>query len=151
MAWFVWIPFWNESIEKTLKPLNLGWRMWASRWWQDGTAKTSQSSDSRSWWHTNQVGLRSWSWLNGRHCLRTLWVAGIVISSWSRAQAVRSGRFCKFDYGKTQNKEIYGSEEPPDYDLSKLRVPTALFLGMMILGICAWEWPVSILFHRRNR
>ena len=35
-------------------------------------------------------------------------------------QNVISGRFQKFDYGAAQNLKIYGSEEPPVYDLTKI-------------------------------
>ena len=34
-------------------------------------------------------------------------------------QLVKSGKFRKFDY-HSKNKRIYGTEEPPEYDLSKI-------------------------------
>ena len=44
-------------------------------------------------------------------------------------QLVINGKYCKYDYGPEKNMEKYGSEIPPDYDLSKITVPTALFSG----------------------
>lgn len=37
-----------------------------------------------------------------------------------------SGYFRQYDYGKSKNKEIYGTPEPPDYDLSRINVPIFL-------------------------
>lgn len=36
------------------------------------------------------------------------------------------GKFRQYDYGKSENKKRYGQPEPPDYDLSKIKVPTFL-------------------------
>lgn len=44
-------------------------------------------------------------------------------------QLVISGKYCKYDFGTEKNMEKYGTEIPPDYDLSKIKVPTALFSG----------------------
>lgn len=33
----------------------------------------------------------------------------------------------KFDYGMETNLKVYNNSEPPDYDLSKLEVPVAVF------------------------
>lgn len=44
-------------------------------------------------------------------------------------QIIQSGRFQRFDYGKATNLKKYGSEQPPEYDLSKIKVKTALFTG----------------------
>eukprot|EP01087_Luapelamoeba_hula_P000438 TRINITY_DN10328_c0_g1_i1.p1 TRINITY_DN10328_c0_g1~~TRINITY_DN10328_c0_g1_i1.p1 ORF type:complete len:614 (-),score=68.36 TRINITY_DN10328_c0_g1_i1:47-1888(-) len=38
-----------------------------------------------------------------------------VMIQW--AQAMRSGRFCKYDYGRQRNMELYESETGPDYPL----------------------------------
>lgn len=45
------------------------------------------------------------------------------------AQLMRSGRFQRFDYGPDGNSLRYNSRSPPEYNLSKLTVPTALFFG----------------------
>lgn len=36
------------------------------------------------------------------------------------------GKFDQFDYGQEENKRIYGTPDPPIYDLSKFRVPVYL-------------------------
>ncbi|XP_049835818.1 lipase 3-like [Schistocerca gregaria] len=41
-------------------------------------------------------------------------------------QEINSGRFRKFDYG-VRNPEVYGCPSPPDYVLSRVEVPVALF------------------------
>ncbi|KAL3265248.1 hypothetical protein HHI36_009462 [Cryptolaemus montrouzieri] len=38
-------------------------------------------------------------------------------------------RFKKFDYGPEKNRELYSSDVPPDYDLSKIKTPVAIFVG----------------------
>ncbi|XP_029159665.1 gastric triacylglycerol lipase-like isoform X1 [Nylanderia fulva] len=45
------------------------------------------------------------------------------------AQAIESGKFRQYDYGHAKNLLIYNSMEPPDYNLSKITVPIALFYG----------------------
>uniref|UniRef100_A0AC34R737 Lipase n=1 Tax=Panagrolaimus sp. JU765 TaxID=591449 RepID=A0AC34R737_9BILA len=42
------------------------------------------------------------------------------------AQMVASGKFCKYDYG-TKNQEFYGQPTAPEYNISKLRIPTYLY------------------------
>ncbi|XP_046625247.1 lipase 3-like isoform X1 [Neodiprion virginianus] len=42
-------------------------------------------------------------------------------------QSVQSGSFQKFDYGKKKNLEIYGSIQPPKYNLDKVKVPVTIF------------------------
>ncbi|CAG9787966.1 unnamed protein product [Diatraea saccharalis] len=44
-------------------------------------------------------------------------------------QLVKSGRFCRFDFGAQRNMEIYGAEYPPDYDLSNVAVPVVLYFS----------------------
>lgn len=39
-------------------------------------------------------------------------------------------RFEKYDYGKSKNKVRYGSEIPPEYDLSFIKVPVTLHVGV---------------------
>ncbi|KAI5703468.1 hypothetical protein M8J76_003013 [Diaphorina citri] len=41
----------------------------------------------------------------------------------------RQRRFCQFDYGRDQNLLRYNSEEPPDYDLSRVTIPILLYSG----------------------
>ena len=47
------------------------------------------------------------------------------------AQGVRVNKFNMFDYGsKRKNREHYGTDEPPEYDLTKIdKVPISLFSG----------------------
>merc|ERR1719204_369861 len=47
------------------------------------------------------------------------------------SQMINSGKFNKYDYGKLGNMERYGTPHPPEYDLSKVRVPTVVFSGTM--------------------
>lgn len=42
------------------------------------------------------------------------------------AQEHKSGKFRKYDHGSVLNLIIYGSAEPPNYDLSKITCPVAL-------------------------
>jgi len=52
----------------------------------------------------------------------------INIRHW--AQAVKRNKFEWFDYGtRYLNEKHYGSPDPPLYDLSAIKVPTALFYG----------------------
>lgn len=45
---------------------------------------------------------------------------------------INSGRMALYDYGRTANKEIYGTPEPPLLPLAeKYVIPTALFSGSM--------------------
>lgn len=45
------------------------------------------------------------------------------------AQAIRSKRFCMYDYGTSGNQKHYGQNTPPSYNVSSIAVPTALFYG----------------------
>ena len=36
------------------------------------------------------------------------------------AQGINSGKFQQFDYGKHENLNRYGQEDPPEYDLTKV-------------------------------
>lgn len=42
-------------------------------------------------------------------------------------QQMNVDEFQDYDYGKDKNFEVYGSPEPPKYDLSKVQVPVAVF------------------------
>ena len=44
-------------------------------------------------------------------------------------QSIATGDFRQFDYGAEINMAKYGSEIPPDYDLSKVKAPTAIYYG----------------------
>lgn len=53
-------------------------------------------------------------------------------STWAMihyAQEIDVGRFRHCDWGATENYERYGQDTPPDYDVSLVTVPTALFWG----------------------
>lgn len=39
------------------------------------------------------------------------------------------GEFRLYDYGRSANKVLYGTEGPPKYPLGKISVPTALLYG----------------------
>lgn len=43
------------------------------------------------------------------------------------AQAVASQQFTKYDYGSENNKKVYGSRQPPQYQMEKVKVPVALY------------------------
>ncbi|CAL1684026.1 unnamed protein product [Lasius platythorax] len=42
-------------------------------------------------------------------------------------QEIQSGKFCRYDYGREKNLLIYNSVEPPDYNVTSITVPIALF------------------------
>jgi len=44
-------------------------------------------------------------------------------------QLIRDGKFRDYDYGTTRNKKEYGQKTPPNFDVSKIKIPTALFVG----------------------
>lgn len=45
-------------------------------------------------------------------------------------QLTMSGRFCRFNYLKSENLIRYGTPEPPDYNLKNVRAPVALHLSV---------------------
>ena len=45
------------------------------------------------------------------------------------SQVVLAGTARKYDHGKDENLKVYGSEQPPEYDVTKTKVPTALYFG----------------------
>jgi pimeloyl-ACP methyl ester carboxylesterase len=45
------------------------------------------------------------------------------------AQSVRHQDFRKWDFGKKGNLEVYGVDPPPQYDLSKVTAPVAIYWG----------------------
>ncbi|XP_050093880.1 lipase 1-like [Anopheles aquasalis] len=57
--------------------------------------------------------------------------AGSSIKQWSHfGQEVMSGHFRRFDYGPERNRQQYGSEVPPNYNLSRVTVPVAINYGL---------------------
>ncbi|KAG6460444.1 lipase 3-like [Manduca sexta] len=44
-------------------------------------------------------------------------------------QEIDSGKFRKYDYGILKNLEVYGTNAPPNYNLSKVTSPIAIFYG----------------------
>ena len=58
------------------------------------------------------------------------WPSGASIYQFEQyLQFTKDGKFQKFDYGADENTEIYGTENPPVYDLGKVRFPVGLFYG----------------------
>lgn len=45
------------------------------------------------------------------------------------AQVVRDSRFAWYDYGVFENKIRYKSYKSPEYNLTKIQVPTSVFYG----------------------
>lgn len=43
------------------------------------------------------------------------------------AQEITSGRFCRYDYGVTENVRIYGGEIPPSYEIDRITCPVAVY------------------------
>ncbi|XP_070157969.1 uncharacterized protein [Polyergus mexicanus] len=59
-------------------------------------------------------------------------------------QGYQSGKFRQYDYGQEKNLVIYNSPEPPDYDLTNITVPIALFYG-------PGDWLVNIISEMIRR
>ncbi|XP_034948972.1 uncharacterized protein [Chelonus insularis] len=49
------------------------------------------------------------------------------------SQLIKSNKFRQYDYGFIENKRKYGRFTPPDYDLSKIKIP-------VILHYCTNDW-----------
>ncbi|KAF2887861.1 hypothetical protein ILUMI_18312, partial [Ignelater luminosus] len=45
------------------------------------------------------------------------------------AQLITTDKFQKYDYGKVKNLEIYGQPTPPQYNISKMTAPVAIYVG----------------------
>ncbi|CAH0724353.1 unnamed protein product, partial [Brenthis ino] len=72
-------------------------------------------------------------------------------TSWKTAvhfaqEIVADGKFQQFDYGTKDNKRIYGSEKPPEYDLTKISMPLKLFWAENDL-LCSEE-DVKLLYDK---
>ncbi|KAF2887085.1 hypothetical protein ILUMI_19088 [Ignelater luminosus] len=53
----------------------------------------------------------------------------IAVQGLHYAQLFKSKKFRKYDYGEEKNLEIYGQSSPPDYDLSRITAPLAMYYG----------------------
>lgn len=42
---------------------------------------------------------------------------------------IHTGKFQKFHYNETKNMEMYGSQQPPEYDLSKITANIHILYG----------------------
>lgn len=62
-------------------------------------------------------------------------------------QAMRTAKFMKFDYGKSNNLDLYGSESPSEYNLSAVTVPVFVIYGKNdgLVDTKDVEWLVSKL------
>ncbi|KAL0127530.1 hypothetical protein PUN28_003064 [Cardiocondyla obscurior] len=45
------------------------------------------------------------------------------------SQNIKSGNFCPYDYGYEKNQLIYNATKPPNYNLTTITIPIALFYG----------------------
>ncbi|KAK0080852.1 hypothetical protein PV325_013228 [Microctonus aethiopoides] len=43
------------------------------------------------------------------------------------AQWAKSANFCRYDYGERKNLAIYNSTKPPNYNISKVKIPSVVF------------------------
>lgn len=71
-------------------------------------------------------------------------------TSWKTAvhfaqEIVSGGNFQQFDYG-THNQKVYGSDTPPEYDLSKVTLPISLFWSQN--DLLSSEKDVKMLYER---
>ncbi|XP_046973763.1 lipase 1-like [Vanessa cardui] len=56
--------------------------------------------------------------------------AGTSVHNIARyGQSLKTSHFQKFDYGTARNLEIYGTEQPPHYNLSAVTVPSVVLYG----------------------
>ncbi|KAG5875198.1 hypothetical protein JTB14_029372 [Gonioctena quinquepunctata] len=49
--------------------------------------------------------------------------AGTSLKTLTYLTEATRGRFRKYDFGRGKNRYLYGSDEPPEYDLKRIRVP----------------------------
>ncbi|XP_077534433.1 gastric triacylglycerol lipase-like [Haemaphysalis longicornis] len=71
------------------------------------------------------------------------------------AQLIQQKRFQKFDYGPRKNWIIYGQRRPPEYDLSRVVAPVALFYSLndwfcnlKDIRLLIWRLPNIVLKYR---
>ncbi|XP_063922161.1 gastric triacylglycerol lipase-like [Zophobas morio] len=58
------------------------------------------------------------------------WPGGVSVNQIQHyLQLIKSRKFQKFDYGPTENLKEYGTENPPTYNLSRIKLPVCLFYG----------------------
>lgn len=53
-------------------------------------------------------------------------------------------RFCQYDHGKQKNLEVYGSETPPDYNLTNVVVPIAYYYAKSDIVVPEQDQIVSL-------
>ena len=58
-----------------------------------------------------------------------------------------SGNYALYDYGKSENKKVYGTDEPPLVPIENYNIPTAMFSGDLdVLAVPKdVEWITQIL------
>ena len=56
-------------------------------------------------------------------------LSGSSLNTYKHFLQLLDGDFQKFDYDDETNMKIYGSVEPPHYDLKKVTAPTKVFVG----------------------
>ncbi|KAJ8952292.1 hypothetical protein NQ318_007460 [Aromia moschata] len=72
--------------------------------------------------------------------LLSKWFDTAAVNVWTHfLQIYRSRIFQHYDYGFTRNMIIYGQLKPPPYNISKISIPVALFVGKS-----DWLAPVPI-------
>ena len=59
---------------------------------------------------------------------------------------INGGQFLKFDYGTDKNIEMYGTEKPPEYNLSLVNVSTMMYTGQIYHNICFKNSISGIIF-----
>lgn len=64
----------------------------------------------------------------------------------------RDQKIFKYDYGTKKNKEVYGTEIPPQYDLTKINVPMRMIQGSLD-GVSSYEGALSLanLVNKHNK
>lgn len=83
-------------------------------------------------------GLRYWWYLRNRNFLQT--TLSILLGAfpdtmstktWTHfVQLINTDKFCQFNYGfKSTNREKYGMDNPPCYNLVKVSAPIVMFWG----------------------
>ncbi|KAL6431806.1 hypothetical protein ACFW04_007358 [Cataglyphis niger] len=69
--------------------------------------------------------------------------AGISIKTFLHyIQIYQSDKFRQYDYGREKNQLMYNSPEPPDYNLTSITIPIALFYG-------PGDWAIDVVDVKR--
>lgn len=70
-------------------------------------------------------------------------------------QQMEVNEFRKYDYGSVINNNVYGTAKPPYYDISRIKVPTAVFwgpndilIGKEVSTLHCWNnwWNIKLCF-----